>query len=45
MVFDAGIASKFVSIASLEEMKFSALRWWHSATRVYAKKVRKGEVL
>jgi hypothetical protein len=45
MVFDAGIASKFVNIASLEEMKFSALRWWYPATRQYAKRVRKGEVL
>jgi hypothetical protein len=45
MVFDAGLAAKFTNIASLEEMKYSSLKYWHPATKAYAKKVRKGEVL
>jgi hypothetical protein len=45
MVLDAGTAARFSNIASLEDMTYSALKWWYPATRAYAKMVRKGEVL
>jgi hypothetical protein len=45
MLYDAGIAAKFVNIAALEDMSFSALAWWYPATKEYARAVRKGEVL
>jgi hypothetical protein len=44
MVFDIALASKFTNIGALEDMRYSALAWWHPSARKFIKAMKKGAI-
>jgi hypothetical protein len=45
MVSDIGLAGKFANIGALEDMRWSALSWWHPPAKEFIKAWKKGAIL
>ncbi|MDR0759169.1 MAG: hypothetical protein LBF74_03555 [Treponema sp.] len=45
MVFNLALASKFSNVGGLEEMRYSALKWYAPYAGEYLKAWRKGGIL